>query len=276
MQAIPFDFKRVKEYLPFILLIGVGIGTANYFIHHTLNWFQWVILALSTSFLVGFTLVSIAAHRSWIQQTLPSAWKRYLILAIIFCLIGCLASEVEQVIKGLLLGQGPYRPFSGGNIYLFNSIISLVLGFSFFLNQRLFPLEKASEVPLEPSPPIDDTSSLEPVKPISQVPIRKGESIQLIPAQEIAFFEAYDNYSFLYDLKGQKMLCDYSLRFLEKRLAPSFMRVHRKHIVNTLHIKQINPHMNGRYLIQFDNPQLESITSSKSYSSLIRTLIKLK
>ena len=93
---------------------------------------------------------------------------------------------------------------------------------------------------------------------------------------EIVYFEAFDNYSFVYDLGGNKILCDYALIFLEKRLDKNFLRIHRKYIVNTQHIKQINPHLNGRYQILFDTPKLATITSSKGYATIVRKLIKIE
>ncbi|MFK7925092.1 MAG: LytR/AlgR family response regulator transcription factor [Bacteroidia bacterium] len=162
---------------------------------------------------------------------------------------------------------------------MFNGIISLAMGFSFFLNKHLFPAKYVSADKNQQDLPIQKDeleSAIELAAPITKVPVKKGESIILIPAHEIAYFEAFDNYSFLYDLEGKKMLCDYSLLFLEKRLDKNFLRVHRKHIVNTNHIKQIKPHLNSRYLIQFEQPKLDTITSSKSYSMIMRTLIKIE
>lgn len=271
MNAAQFDFKSVNRYVPHILIIGVAIGTANYALHGEFNWLQWVIQSMSTSFIIGYTLVGIASHKSWFLSYFKPWWKLYLVLALAFFAIGALASEVEQIIKSLLFLDSLYQAFSGGSIYWFNGIISMAMGFSFFLNRQLFPIGES----IAPSSTKEDVNdSFEESSPIAKVPVKKGESIMLIPAQEIAYFEAYDNYSFLYNVKGDKMLCDYSLIFLEKRLDNNFMRVHRKHIVNTTHIQQIKPHLNGRYLIEFEN--LETITSSKSYLASMRKLTKIE
>ena len=97
-----------------------------------------------------------------------------------------------------------------------------------------------------------------------------------IPDDEIVYFEAFDNYAFLYNARGEKKLCDYSLLFLEQRLDNTFARIHRKYIVNTNYIKEIRPHLNGRYLILFTTEALDAITSSKSYAAAIRRLIKIE
>ncbi|UII77325.1 LytTR family transcriptional regulator [Flagellimonas sp. HMM57] len=276
-MAMPrFDFKKAKRYLPHIAFIGVGIGTANYFMNPNLNWIQWIVQSISNSFIIGYILVLIASNKSWFRAYFKSDWQLYSILFLAFFITGVIASEVERIIGPLLFNNEEYRPFSGGKIYVFNGVISIVLGFSFFINHRLFPYAEAlREKNLDTSSNEADLSS-DSSEIINQVPVKLGDNILLIPIEEIAYMEAYDNYSFLHDLKGEKKLCDYSLLFLEKRLGDSFLRVHRKYIVNVGQIKQFKPHMNGRYVIHFNAPQLNPIISSKGYSNSIRKLIKLQ
>jgi len=274
MKPVQLLSKKVNRYLPHIFLIGMSIGTANYLIHATFNWFQWIILSISTSLIIGYGLLNIAAHRDSLKEYFQSPWKLYAALVLAFFLLGFFASEVENTLKALLFSHESYQPFSAGSTYLINGIISTAMGLSFFFNTQLFPTEigedlSSAEMPLE-------EENLEASQPISKIPVKKGETILLIAVEEIAYFEAYDNYAFVFDVKGNKMLCDYSLLFLEKRLGDAFIRIHRKFIVNTLHIKQIKPQLNSRYLIEFDKPQLESISSSKSYAASIRSLIKIE
>ncbi len=279
MIAMPFNFNTANRYLPHIILIGLGIGTANYIMNGDLNWIQWIIQSVVTSFLVGYTLVVIASNKYWLELHLKASWRMYVTLFLVFFLVGAFASEVEQMIRSLVFHNGEYQPLSAGRMYMFNGIISLVLGFSFFQNTRFFPNENLNAENEQMN--ISDQKgkaekSLESANSITKVPVKKGGNILLIPIQDIAYFEAYDNYSFLYDLKGEKSLCDYSLLFLEKRLEKKFLRVHRKYIVNSNQIKQFKPHLNGRYIILFDVPGLSPITSSKSYSTIIRKLIKIE
>ncbi len=263
------DFQKANQYLPHIILIGVGIGTANFFLNGELNWLQWVVQAICTSLIIGYSLVVIAANRATMEETIQPNWKLYAVLIVVFFLLGSIASEVEHFIRSTIFGQNPYTPFSGGRSYLFNGIISNVLGFSFFQNSSLFPKTNPSSESKEEA--IEESSP----QTITKVPVKQGESFLLIPLEEIAYFEAFDNYSFVFNLKGEKRLCDYSLLFLEQRLAGSFLRVHRKYIVNTNHIQELRPHLNGRYVISFSNTKLPSITSSKSYSTAVRKLFKI-
>ena len=270
MDSLQLDFKSVNQYIPHILLVGIGIGTANFIIHGEFNWLQWLIQAISTSFLIGFTLLWIASNKAVLKFHLQQNWKLYPVLMIFFFLIGILATEIESLIKNLIFLNKAYIPFSSIDILLSNSIISIFLGFSFFLNNKLFSVTDGKEKKL----------FREDTKPefeiITKVPVKQGENIQLIPTQHIVYFEAYDNYAHLYHSDGTKILCDYSLIFLEKRLSKNFIRIHRKYILNETYIKQIIPHLNGRYIIQFNDSKLDPITSSKGYLKTMKKLVKIE
>ncbi|MEM9000860.1 MAG: LytTR family DNA-binding domain-containing protein [Bacteroidota bacterium] len=278
-MATPFDLKKTNRYLPHIALVGTGIGTANYFLNDQFNWLQWILLSLSTSFIIGYTLIGISLSKSWYMSKIKPAWKIYLILLFAFFLVGAVATEVEYSIRILVFSDQTYRLFSAGKMYLFNGTISLVLGYSFFQNIYSFPKgyvstknDNTTTFSLEPKP--KDVMGYS--NPIAHIPVKTGENIFLVPIAEIVYFEAFDNYAFVLTQKGVKKLCDYSLLFLEKRLGPDFLRIHRKYIVNINHIKQIKPYLNGRYVILFDTPHLSAITSSKSYAAVIRKLIKIE
>ncbi len=200
-------------------------------------------------------------------------------LFIIFLSAGFFATEVEHVIRSLIFKSEAYQPFSAGKMYLFNGVISSVLGFSIFHNNSQVQDESKnlteSQLKLQRERLLDKKTTNSKDK-ISSIPVKEGDNILLIPTQEIVYFEAYDNYSFVYDLNGKKRLCDYSLLFLEIRLEKKFSRIHRKYLVNEKHIKQIKPYINGRYIIEFSIKGLSSISSSKSYSKTIRRMIKIE
>ncbi|MEL7249277.1 MAG: LytTR family DNA-binding domain-containing protein [Bacteroidota bacterium] len=270
------NLQQANRFLPHILLIGVGIGTANYLMNGGLNWIQWVIQSLVTSLLIGYTLVVIAANKVELTSYFKHSWQCYLCLLIAFFLTGVVASEVEYIIRAIVFSQAEYTPFGGGRIYGFNGILATVMGFSFFqydvlfqLKNRATPIGETAEVTIADKP-------VAQVEPITKIPVKQGENIRLIPVDEIVYFEAFDNYAFLYNARGEKKLCDYSLLFLEQRLDNTFARIHRKYIVNTNYIKEIRPHLNGRYLILFTTEALDAITSSKSYAAAIRRLIKIE
>ena len=273
-----FDLKKANRYLPHIILIGIGIGSANYFLNEGMNYLQWIIMSICTSLLIGYPLMVAAENNNWLRMRLQPNWKLFLILGVGFFLIGAFTTEVEHAIRTLIFQIGAFTPFSSGKMYLFNGILSIVLGFSFFNISSLSNSNtQPQEIVREEVEKIDGTESNIDVQSfISNIPVREGEKIRLIPVKCIVYIEAYDNYAFVYDVEGQKRLCDYSLGFLEKRLGDNFSRVHRKYIINEDHIKQIKPHLNGRYVVEFSFSSVAPIQSSKSYSPVIRKLIKIE
>lgn len=279
MMVTQFDFKNATRFLPHIVLVGLGIGTANFIMNGDLNLIQWAIQSISTSFLIGYTTVLVASNKPWFRSKITPTLKLYLLLSIVFVFVAIIATEFEHIIRSLIFSGEPFQPFSAGKMYLFNGVISSVLGFSLFQNNQLIQTSKSKSVEnnLElHSEAFSDNKLSKSSDMTSSIPVRQGDKILLIPTHEIVYFEAYDNYSFVYDVNGQKRLCDYSLIFLEKRLENTFSRIHRKYLVNENHIKQIIPHLNGRYIIEFSLKGLSSITSSKTYSNTIKRLIKIE
>ncbi|AXT54828.1 response regulator transcription factor [Aquimarina sp. MMG015] len=277
MIIVPFQFKEANRYLLHIVFVGLGIGTANYIMNGNLNWIQWSIQALATSFIVGYTLVVIILNKSWLKHYFKSKSKLYIFILITFFLIGVLATEIEHIIRSLVFQSQQFLLFSSGKMYLYNGIISLVLGVSFFKNNLV--KNKSSNF-VENQVPLDtlkskETELLDSENCITSIPVKQGDNILLFPIEDVVYFEASDNYSFVYISTGEKRLCDYSLLFLENRLSKNFSRVHRKYIVNESHIRKIKPHLNGRYMIIFES-KLASIISSKGYSTTIRKLIKIE
>ncbi|MFP2996513.1 LytTR family DNA-binding domain-containing protein [Spongiivirga sp. MCCC 1A20706] len=277
MTSNPFFFKEANRFIPFIAVIGIGIGSANYLLNGDLNWIQWVIQSLSTSFVIGYSLVLIVLNKSWFLFYLKTKLKLYIFFTLVFFLIGVLATEIEHMIRSLIFQNIQFQLFTSGKMYLFNGIIALILGYSFFQN-NLIKAKNEKPVHSEQSSPALKKSNSESAtaNPINKIPIKQGENIALIPIESVVYFEAYDNYSFIYSKTGKKQLCDYSLMFLESRLSENFARVHRKYIVNENYIKQIKPHLNGRYVIVFNDVKIGQITSSKGYLSTIKNLIKIR
>jgi len=199
--------------------------------------------------------------------------KKYSFLILSFGIIGIIGTEVEELVSRYAFNQGSHQFFNLGGKHLFNSILSVIIGFITFNAIRLKKGTKAqTEISKEGQIPEPELNSK---KPLTAIPIRQGDTFLLYPLEKIIFFEAYDNYSFLFDLEGKKHLCNYSLLFLEKKLENEFLRVHRKYLIHKNQIVQITPHIKGRYTIEFKDSNKTTITSSTSYAEKIKSLIKL-
>ncbi len=248
--------------IPFIIVIGIAIGIANYAMGPSLTLGQTLLLQTLTSFCIGFPLVVITANAEWIGQDQAHS-HRLIVFGLLFGTIGMVASEIELLTRTLLFNNGSYQPFAGGGLYIFNAILSIILGFTFL---NLFPATR-------PEPETDDTPSAE--LPLATIPIKQGDAIHLLPVHALCLVEAADKYAFVYDSNGTKHLCDYSLGFLEDRLPGAFLRVHRRYIVNKQQIARIQPFDKNRYMISFQTPKVAPIKSSAGHAQAVRDLIKL-
>ncbi|MEL7160835.1 MAG: LytTR family DNA-binding domain-containing protein, partial [Bacteroidota bacterium] len=176
--------------------------------------------------------------------------------------IGLVGTEGQLLANYLLFADSTYVPGQAGGIYLFNGILSVVLG---VMTLRWFRAD-ASPTPPEAVPPAEG---------LTKIPLRKGDKTILVAPADVLYFEAYDNYAFLHGVDGTRSICNYSLGTLEEKLDVPFLRVHRKYLVNTDHITSITPHLKGRYVLTLGTVKPQSIRTSASYGERVRKLMKL-
>jgi two-component system, LytTR family, response regulator len=82
----------------------------------------------------------------------------------------------------------------------------------------------------------------EPMQPANRVVVRKGNSINVIPLEQIRYVEAQDDYVMIYYSAG-KALKQQTMKSFEDSLPKSdFIRIHRSYIVNVVEIKKIEPY----------------------------------
>lgn len=247
-------------------MVGLALGLGNYSLGVYDSLGRSMVLQIIISLLIGYPLLVLGhnAQKFWPEGT--PVFRQYAMVIPVFFFLGVIATEGQLLADYFLFGDEGYRPLQAGGIYLFNGILSTVLG--------LMPIS------WRPTPPDSEVSSHQeaetlPSEVLTRIPIRKGETTAFISLQDIIYFEAYDNYSFLYDSDGQRTLCNYSLVQLENKLDDVFLRVHRKYLINTSRINGITPHLKGRYVISFTDTQGSSIRSSASYTDQVKALLKL-
>lgn len=116
---------------------------------------------------------------------------------------------------------------------------------------------------------------LKPKKELHAVSVKFGDKILLIPLQDISFFEAEDKYVFLAHHDGQKYLTHYTITILEEKLPAHFVRVSRSTIVNSHHIKEIQKHFDGKFILVLTDKKSTKITSGQSFGDNIKRLTEL-
>ncbi len=79
-------------------------------------------------------------------------------------------------------------------------------------------------------------------QPVSRVVVRKGNSINLIPVENIRYVESQDDYVMIHHSAG-KALKQQTMKYYEENLPKTdFVRIHRSYIVKVEEIKRIEPY----------------------------------
>ncbi len=77
--------------------------------------------------------------------------------------------------------------------------------------------------------------------------VKKGQSIDYIPIEEIHYFETRESISFLVNTKGFRFSVDYTLDEIEGMISPTdFFRINRKIIIHIKAIEKVETYLNGR------------------------------
>ena len=106
--------------------------------------------------------------------------------------------------------------------------------------------------------------------PLQRVFARKGNRIVPLPIGQVTRIEACDDYTEVH-CRGETFLLDLRLQELERRLDPDrFIRVHRSHVVNLDHVKQMKPYGDRRLEIHLTDGS--TVIASRSGSQRLREL----
>jgi two-component system LytT family response regulator len=110
-----------------------------------------------------------------------------------------------------------------------------------------------------------------PPRYLSRLAIRSGERTVFLPIDDVAWIEAAQNYVRVH--AGQAThLVHVPMNTLEASLNPErFIRIHRSHIVNLQHIKQLWTLAHGQFLLELASG--ERLQTGRTYGDKIRTLL---
>lgn len=106
------------------------------------------------------------------------------------------------------------------------------------------------------------------------VAVRTGDRILLIRAEDIAWFEAEDKYTFLHTADGKRHLTDYSLTELAQRLPAHFLRVSRSALVNRLFVRELVRGFSGKYTLVLTDAAGSKVVSGQKYGEAVRELMQ--
>jgi two-component system LytT family response regulator len=83
---------------------------------------------------------------------------------------------------------------------------------------------------------------------INRIVVRKGNGISIIPAGEVRYIEAQDDYVMIHHTGGKAMK-QQSMKYYEENLpAGDFVRIHRSYLLNVSEISRIEPYGKDNHL----------------------------
>lgn len=105
---------------------------------------------------------------------------------------------------------------------------------------------------------------------VERIPVDKGGRTLLIPAAEILYIEAQDDYSRVYTAEG-RYLSALSLTTLETRLEPlGFFRVHRSYLVDLARVREVLPMYGGMLVLRLSDEAGTRIPVSRRRSTAFK------
>lgn len=106
-------------------------------------------------------------------------------------------------------------------------------------------------------------------KKMTSITVKKGDKLIFIKLDEVTHFEADEKYVTVYSNK-ENHLIEQSLSQLELKLPEEFIRVHRAVIVNKNLVLDVQKYFNSRFVITLNNNRKTSVTSGRSYNTIIK------
>lgn len=115
-----------------------------------------------------------------------------------------------------------------------------------------------------------EISSKKEVKKMTSITVKKNDKLIFIKLEDIAFFEANNNYTTIHCESGNYLSTE-PIAALENKLPDNFLRIHRGIIINKEYVNNIQKYFNSRYIITLNNKKKSSLTSGRSYNEAIKT-----
>lgn len=104
--------------------------------------------------------------------------------------------------------------------------------------------------------------------------VKSGETLVPVAIEEVAYFCAYDKWTYLVHKSGKRYLVDEKLKTLEEQIDPfTFFRLNRRFFVNVDCIRSLCPHLKGQVTVKVAPDAKEKIIVSRKKTSLLKMWI---
>jgi len=121
---------------------------------------------------------------------------------------------------------------------------------------------------------LKDISSKKAVKKMTSITVKKNDKLIFIKLEDIAFFEADNNYTTIHCDAGNYLSTE-PISALDQKLPDNFMRVHRGIIINRDYVNNIQKYFNSRFIITLNDKGRTQVTSGRSYNDVIKKWISV-
>ncbi len=117
-----------------------------------------------------------------------------------------------------------------------------------------------------------ETPSAGNLEPLGRIPVQRGDRTVLVDQGEVIYASAARGYTYL-KLADDRVLVNFSLADLERRLPRRFFRAHRSHLVNLDHVRELVPDYRGALVLVMDDRQASRVEVSRRQARELRRLL---
>ena len=101
--------------------------------------------------------------------------------------------------------------------------------------------------------------------------VQKGETIRLIPVDDVYYFKASDKYTMVITKEGESLIRKPIKELVEELNPEKFWRIHRGTIINASYIDKVSRSLTGRFVIKIKDIS-ETLTVSRTYTHLFKQM----
>ncbi|MBN2635964.1 MAG: response regulator transcription factor [Prolixibacteraceae bacterium] len=119
---------------------------------------------------------------------------------------------------------------------------------------------------------ISKLSSTQKHEEVTSIPVKLGDKVVFVRLEDVSYFKADEKYVTLVTKHAKSFILDSSLKKLEDKLPPSFLRVHKSFIVSKNLLKEVHKHFNNRFVLILDDYEQTRITTGRNYYNIVKHL----
>lgn len=109
----------------------------------------------------------------------------------------------------------------------------------------------------------------QPVEPLVRIPVQREGRTIIVDGAAIVYASAEHGYSSL-KLADERLLVNFSLNELERRLQGHFFRTHRSYLVNLDHVQELVPDFKGSLVLVMNDRQRSRVEVSRRHARALR------